>query len=174
MTENKSVKIIYKTHTQTQIQEIYPIKIKTDKSSGRRYVYGVNAKNELRAFYRLDKIEEVFLAGNSFEIKDYFETYNNDTQHSIYGVTTPNENNLAEIVMRFTKDMHKQIKKLFKNCEINMEKLTVKIKLNTVKEIKPWLFKNIDNVYIESDGECGLKEEMIKDIKEWGNMYGIV
>lgn len=176
MTENKSVKITYKTHNndKTQIQEIYPIKIKTDKSSGRRYVYGVNAKTHVRSFYRLDKIEELTFGNNSFEAKNYFETYYNDTQYSVYGVTIPNESSFAEIVINFQEGMHKQIKELFKNCEINMERLTAKIKLNTVKEIKPWLFKNIDNVYIESDGECGLKEEMIKDIKEWRNMYGIV
>lgn len=170
MAENKSVKITYKT----QIQEIYPIKIKTDKSSGRRYVYGVNVKNNLRSFYRLDKIEKVISGGNCFEIKDYFDMYANDTQCSVYGVTIPNGISFAEIVIHFKEGMHKQIKELFKNCEINIEDLTAKIKLNTVKEIKPWLFKNIDNVYIESDSECGLKEEMIKDIKEWRNMYGIV
>lgn len=170
MAENKSVKITYKT----QIQEIYPIKIKTDKSSGRRYVYGVNAKNNLRSFYRLDKIEKIILGGNCFEIKDYFDTYYNDTQCSVYGVTIPNGSSFAEIVIHFKEGMHKQIKELFKNSEINKKDLIAKIKLNTVKEIKPWLFKNIDNVYIESDSECGLKEEMIKDIKEWRNMYGIV
>lgn len=176
MTENKSVEITYNTHNndKTQPQEIYPIKIKTDKSSGRRYVYGVNAKTNVRSFYRLDKIKKLTFGNNSFEAENYFETYYNDTRYSVYGVTIPNENSYAEIVINFKEGMHKQIKELFKNCEIDMERLTAKIKLNTVKEIKPWLFKNIDNVYIENDSNCGLKDEMIKDIEEWRNMYGIV
>ncbi len=167
MRRGLSVNIEYGRSPEKPAEEILPLKIVTDNSSGRRYLFGKSS--EKFKMFRLDRIRKSEIGNTRFNRADFDGEYENRTRYSINGVTLL-EKDPEEITLKFGAEFESVIAGRFKDCVIDKENLTAVIKVNSAPEIKPWLRQNIGKVRIESDN-CGLKNEMAEELEQWEKLY---
>ena len=189
MSERMSISFSY---CEEAYVDVYPIKVVTNIESGFRYLFAYDPAENRYDFYSLDMISNLVENENSkncFDYEKYETEYRNRTRFSFNGVTCLNQGEEpCEVLLcvkrrrnkKKNKKFLKEIKMLFNIKDVSngicneiqhspdKKNYFIRVKVNTVEELRPWLRKNMSKVKL-----CD-NELMINEIDEWRKLYGII
>lgn len=157
-----------------QDRSVSPLEIVTNAETGRRYLFAAN-ENDVLISMRLDRISYVEFKNEKYDLMVYEERLKVARKYSFTGTVLLRKGEMPQIIeLEFIPKMKQTLVKLFLDIETTSEGdiCSAKIPINDIREIKPWLRKNIGSVKVKNG--TPLAKEMEKDAEEWRKVYGIV
>ena len=163
VSDRKQVKFKYKQKdNKDSIESSCPNKIIINESDGREYMFGADTQKN----YRIDRIfdlntEKKTCPISKEEAEKIYKSHNkpNHTVKLIYNIELE-----GHIKSKFPD---------FSAQKYDDKHNFAEIKVNSVRNLKPWLRQHIGKICLEESSDKSVKEELEEELKEWRKIYDI-
>lgn len=166
----------------SKLKDLLPYRIITNRETGRQYLFVIYVGKKGYDEYlmlRIDNIKQISVSDTECVIPDddvLKEKFETAVRYSFNGTTILERDKEPETgILVYDKSFEWNIKLHFSNYEIvsvDEQRDKISVKVNSLKELKPWLRRHTDKVQLV-DSSDGTVEEMYEELKEWREMYGI-
>lgn len=153
---------------------VCPLEMATNAETGRRYLLAADENGSLVSM-RMDQISYAEITDENFSAEQFRERLREARKYSFTGTVLLNGGEIPHTLeLEFLPSMRETLERLFPDIEFTSEGsvCSAKVLVNSEKEIKPWLRRNMDTVKVK-DG-TPLAEEIAEDMEKWRKVYGIV
>ena len=173
-------KIISFKNKKAKMEHYQPYKIIINEKDGRRYLFCIPLENseDNRFLYRLDKIfdikEEKKNSCQPLTSEQCEKLYLQTLGKSFTG-TTAFQGKLQTGVLIYQTTFYNEVHKYFPDAvpeHVDSSHDKIKIEVNSLRELKPWLRQNLGKVRI-TDTSDSTAQDMEDELTRWRKKYGI-